>query len=89
MAAVSNVTMGDAQKHSILDSLFPVLLPEDEALFMPEAEFQALIKREIVKIRQPNLGELQAEIDTIETADKDIRWASKCRQFEAASFYCS
>jgi hypothetical protein len=71
MAAVSNVTMGDAQKHSILDSLFPVSLPEDEALFMPEAEFQALIKREIVKIRQPNLGELQAEIDTIETADKD------------------
>ncbi|KAF2007352.1 hypothetical protein P154DRAFT_517102 [Amniculicola lignicola CBS 123094] len=33
-----------APRHSVLDSKFPVLLPHDASLFMPEAEFQAFVK---------------------------------------------
>ncbi|CAO2657152.1 Nn.00g032780.m01.CDS01 [Neocucurbitaria sp. VM-36] len=56
---------GDGRKHSMLDSSFPVLLPEDAALFMPEGEFQAFVKQLIAHARHPDLKELEQEIATI------------------------
>jgi hypothetical protein len=53
--------------HTVLDSSFPVLLPEDEALFLSEADFQTLIKREITKGARPQLKELVAESETLKS----------------------
>jgi hypothetical protein len=55
--------------HTVLDSSFPVLLPEDEALFMSEAGFQAMIKQEITKGTQSHLKELKVETDILKPAD--------------------
>jgi hypothetical protein len=58
-----------AAKHSVINSTFPVLLPEDPALFMPEAEFQAFIKKLVTDSRNPNLDTLQDEIEIIDSAE--------------------
>ena len=44
---MADIVANNAPIHSVLNSSFPVLLPEDAALFLPEPEFQALVKREI------------------------------------------
>jgi hypothetical protein len=59
----------DTPSHTVLDSSFPVLLPEDEALFLSEVDFQALIKREITEGARPHLKELEAELNTLNSAD--------------------
>jgi hypothetical protein len=56
----------DPPKHSVLSSAFPVLLPEDAALHMPEDEFQAHLKR---LLSQPDLKDLQDEIATIDDSE--------------------
>ncbi|KAF2032240.1 hypothetical protein EK21DRAFT_61245 [Setomelanomma holmii] len=61
-------TLGSASVHSVLISSFPVLLPEDEALLMSEADFQAFIERS-QQSAQPDLKDLKDEIKTIESAD--------------------
>jgi hypothetical protein len=65
--------------HSVLDSSFPVLLPEDEALFMSEADFQALVKRLVQASAndQPDMYELRDELNTIESADITTLTASE------------
>jgi hypothetical protein len=63
--------MASETKHTVLDSSFPVFLPRDEALFMPEADFKAFIKASILKDRQPSLTELAQELTTIGSASKD------------------
>ncbi|USP82432.1 hypothetical protein yc1106_09706 [Curvularia clavata] len=45
----SNDNAVETQKHSVLNSSFPVLLPEDPALHMSENEFQDLLKQQIYK----------------------------------------
>jgi hypothetical protein len=59
----------DAPSHTVLDSSFPVLLPEDEALFLSEVDFQAMIKREITEGAKPHLKELEAEINALKAVD--------------------
>jgi hypothetical protein len=54
--------------HTVLNSSFPVLLPEDEALFLSEVDFQALI-REITKTSQPQPKEPEMEIETPKSTD--------------------
>jgi hypothetical protein len=63
----SKQEMDGATKHSIINSTFPVLLPEDPALFMPEAEFQAFIRNIVTESRNPNLDTLQDEIEIIDS----------------------
>ncbi|EUC38847.1 hypothetical protein COCCADRAFT_32203 [Bipolaris zeicola 26-R-13] len=43
----SNSDAAGSQKHSVLNSSFPVFLPEDVALHMSEDEFQHLLKQQI------------------------------------------
>jgi hypothetical protein len=50
-------------KPSILDSSFPVLLPYDDALFMQQGEFDALVK-ELVGGRQVSPLKRPAEVET-------------------------
>ncbi|KAH7073241.1 hypothetical protein FB567DRAFT_196223 [Paraphoma chrysanthemicola] len=57
-------------KHSVLNSSFPVLLPEDEALFMPEIDFQALVKR-LLQDYTSTLGEVKADTETDTTGDQN------------------
>ncbi|KAH7402861.1 hypothetical protein BKA66DRAFT_404664 [Pyrenochaeta sp. MPI-SDFR-AT-0127] len=56
-------------KHSILNSSFPVLLPEDNALFMPEVDFQRFVRNALVSRGYPDLKELEHEITTIDSSD--------------------
>jgi hypothetical protein len=49
IAMASNDSAVESQKHSVLDSSFPVFLPEDPALHMSEDEFQGLLKEQIHK----------------------------------------
>jgi hypothetical protein len=65
--------------HSVLDSSFPVLLPEDEALFMSEADFQALVKRLVQASAndQPDMNELSDELNTTKSADTTTLTASE------------
>ncbi|KAF2476598.1 uncharacterized protein BDR25DRAFT_300542 [Lindgomyces ingoldianus] len=44
-APAADTTKMDAPKHSVLNSTFPVLLPQDDLLFMPEPEFQSSIRK--------------------------------------------
>ncbi|KAF1842258.1 uncharacterized protein K460DRAFT_345940 [Cucurbitaria berberidis CBS 394.84] len=72
--AFSSVSMAteDAahgSQHSVLDSSFPVLLPEDPALFMPEGEFQAFVKKALVSARHLQLKDLERDIATIDKGD--------------------
>jgi hypothetical protein len=53
----------DAPKHSVLSSAFPVLLPEDVALHMPEDKFQALLRK---LLHPPDLNDLKDEIVTLD-----------------------
>ena len=55
-----------AQKHSALDSSFPVLLPYDESLFLPDGDFQAIVQKAIVDAHWPQLDNVKDEIDDIE-----------------------
>lgn len=55
-----------ARKHSVLDSSFPVSLPYDASLFLPEAEFQTFVRKIVTDTRNPSLHELQVEIADIE-----------------------
>jgi hypothetical protein len=55
-----------APKHSPLNSSFPVLLPYDESLFLPDAEFRAIVQKAIADARKPQLDGLKDEHD-----DKD------------------
>ena len=64
----SEATGDHGQKHSVLNSSFPVLLPRHEALFIPEVDFQAFVKRSISHARHPDLKALE-EILTIDTTD--------------------
>lgn len=48
----SNMEASTTQ-HSVLDSSFPVLLPYDTALFMPDEEFQGLVKNLLADTRKP------------------------------------
>jgi hypothetical protein len=63
---------GAATEHSVINSTFPVLLPKDPALFMPEAEFQAFITKLVTDSRNPNLDTLQDEIEIIESAHEKV-----------------
>jgi hypothetical protein len=65
----AGVKTEDTPQHSVLNSAFPVLLPEDDALFMSEVDFQAFIKQEITKARRVSLVEIKQEIESIDTAD--------------------
>ncbi|KAF1838559.1 hypothetical protein BDW02DRAFT_564925 [Decorospora gaudefroyi] len=56
----------DMPKHTVLDSTFPVLLPEDAALHMSEVDFQALLNQQL---RVLGLKELKEEIFTIAESD--------------------
>lgn len=64
-AVASNAAAINTLKHSILDSSFPVLLPEEKALFMSEDEFDAFYNLKIGKNGPPDLKELKDEIDVI------------------------
>ncbi|KAF2254953.1 hypothetical protein BU26DRAFT_514784 [Trematosphaeria pertusa] len=55
-----------ARKHSVLDSSFPVVLPHDESLFLPEADFQTFVKKLVDAARNPHLRELEDEIGAID-----------------------
>ncbi|KAH7078711.1 hypothetical protein BKA63DRAFT_531534 [Paraphoma chrysanthemicola] len=57
-------------RHSVLDSSFPVLLPEDEALFMSETDFQALVKR-LLQNYTSTLDEVKADTETDETGSQN------------------
>ncbi|KAF1937348.1 hypothetical protein EJ02DRAFT_57569 [Clathrospora elynae] len=59
-------TPSDAQKHSVLNSAFPVLLPETSALFLSEDVFQALLKKELGQV---NIKELEDEIVIVNGSD--------------------
>ena len=66
MASTSAVD--NTPRHSVLNSSFPVLLPEVKALFLPEEDFQALVRKEIREAIQPALNELKDEINAIDEA---------------------
>jgi hypothetical protein len=55
--------------HTVLNSSFPVLLPEDEALFLSEVDFQALIKREIPNGTPPQLKEPETESKALNSTE--------------------
>ncbi|KAF2818712.1 hypothetical protein CC86DRAFT_308464 [Ophiobolus disseminans] len=61
----SDTVASSPPKHSVMNSSFPVLLPEDKSLFLPENEFQALIRREVAGGTQPLLTELMDAIEDI------------------------
>jgi hypothetical protein len=67
MASDADTPLNTSPAHSVLNSSFPVFLPRNEALLLPEDEFQALIKQEITARTIPNLKELKDEIVTIDT----------------------
>jgi hypothetical protein len=60
---VSNDAPAETPKHSVLNSTFPVLLPQDELLHMPEDEFQAHVKK---LLHHPSLKDLKDEIATMD-----------------------
>ncbi|OAK94462.1 hypothetical protein IQ06DRAFT_260660 [Phaeosphaeriaceae sp. SRC1lsM3a] len=62
--------------HSVLDSSFPVLLPHDEALFMSNASFEALIKQTITEAARPHSTKPASAFDTIDTTDPNTTLAS-------------
>lgn len=62
--------------HSVLDSSFPVLLPHDEALFMSNADFEALIKQTITEAARPHSTKPASAFDTIDTTDPNTTLAS-------------
>jgi hypothetical protein len=58
----------DTSYHTVLDSSFPVLLPSHDALFMPNAEFNAFIAQEIFDSLQTRLEQLRASLSSIDVA---------------------
>lgn len=51
--------------HSVLNSSFPVLLPADAALFMPEPDFHAWLKKQVCSTNRDQLkNEISATTDT-------------------------
>jgi hypothetical protein len=57
-----------APKHTVLDSSFPVLLPYDDTLFLPYAEFQASTRKAITYARNSQLQDLSDTI--VDNQDK-------------------
>ncbi|KAF2192331.1 hypothetical protein K469DRAFT_620476 [Zopfia rhizophila CBS 207.26] len=60
MAAIENKAsdaVAETPKHSVLDSKFPVFLPHDPALFLPEAEFQDFVTKKLTS--KPDLSPLK------------------------------
>jgi hypothetical protein len=62
----TNNALAEAPKHSVLNSTFPVLLPKDELLHMPEDEFQAHVKK---LLHHPSLKDLKDKIATIDDSE--------------------
>jgi hypothetical protein len=71
MASVA--ATGRLPKHTVLNSSFPVLLPELNSLFMSEPDFQALVRREIAGTAESSGSELK---DETKTSDKIAASAS-------------
>ncbi|KAF2709464.1 hypothetical protein K504DRAFT_467424 [Pleomassaria siparia CBS 279.74] len=66
MASEEQKDGGVTTKHSVINSTFPVLLPKDPALFMPEAEFQEFVKKIVTNAHNPSFDALQEEVDIID-----------------------
>ncbi|KAF2021974.1 hypothetical protein BU24DRAFT_417618 [Aaosphaeria arxii CBS 175.79] len=67
-AAPSDITLvaEDTKKvHSVLDSSFPVYLPADPALFLPEDEFQAHLQRTLINVRKAAVSDLKDKLDNV------------------------
>lgn len=58
-----------APKHSVLDSSFPVLLPYNESLFLPDSDFRIFVQKAVAHGSVPPLDELG--MTGIESASKD------------------
>lgn len=71
MVADNTITDANAQVHSILNSSFPVLLPYDQSLFLPDTEFQEFVFKTISGPCNPHLQELKEEITHIEHDDTE------------------
>jgi hypothetical protein len=56
-------------KHTPLDSSFPVLLPYNESLFLPEDQFQDYVRKIVTDARNPNLTEFKDQTTGIEAAE--------------------
>jgi hypothetical protein len=75
MASVA--ATGRLPKHTVLNSSFPVLLPELNSLFMSEPDFQALVRREIAGTARSSGSELR---DEAKTSDNTAAIASHKRE---------
>ncbi|KAH7406272.1 hypothetical protein DE146DRAFT_609767 [Phaeosphaeria sp. MPI-PUGE-AT-0046c] len=59
----------DKSIHSVLHSSFPVLLPKDEALFMSNADFEAMIKQTVTVASHLRATDSAAVEDASDTTD--------------------
>ena len=65
MATEAKSVDAPVQKHSVLNSSFPVLLPYDEAIFLPEDQFQVLMRKLAIYSRHPQLDGFEDELPAI------------------------
>jgi hypothetical protein len=87
MASNTSEVVADApvQTHSVLDSKFPVLLPQDPALFLSEEDFQQHVRITLADAGKPDLSQLKEEISAISNADDKASSATRSDRKRHAS----